>query len=179
MKFTITHRDSAPGVVIWLSLLMGLSSPVASGLFVWMARYHIAETQDMVQIVLAVGMAIIWPVGWLTAMVLGALHPLFGKTVVDVEREHIRVRKLIFSRSWKEHVFANDGETDFSLSCRTEQNPSPSHSNQMGKEMATLTIYRLIIRRGQKRVRLHESYDKEAETALFEQMQQAAIKARV
>lgn len=87
MEFVLDNKHSTPLPIIVGTLLIGLTSPVFSYMFFRMSLYHLQETGDNVQVALCLSMAIVWPVAWGIALFLGALNPLFGKTVIHADKE--------------------------------------------------------------------------------------------
>jgi len=152
---------------------MGITSPAASYVMVKGVGYNLRTTHDITAAIFFLFIAIIWPAGWITAMFLCALNPLFGQTEISISGKRIAVRKYIFCFCWKKLEFENDKNTLVFLSSRTEQSPSHSSANQMGKEIATCTIYRLAIRNGRRLCHLHESYNEEAERSILNDINQA------
>lgn len=166
MSITFDHKGSTPNFIIFITLVLGLTSPFASGGFAWLALYHLHETQDMLQVCLFGLFAVCWPLGWIVAMTLGALHPLFGKTVLTISEERIRIQKYLFRYCWKTYCLGNDARTTFALASRTEQRPGfQSSMIRSGENLCT--VYRLEVRNGSRRIILHESYDKCKEETLL------------
>lgn len=169
MSFSVCfdNAKSTPKPIIVGTLLLGLSSPIVS-FFAWRgALYHLYETNDMVQVVLFLFFVVIWPIGWISAMFLGALNPLFGKTIININNEHIEIKKYLFSLCWKYTRYANNESTILSILHQSEQRPVQSGANQIGSGCTTCTVYRLIIRDKLKQCILHESYNENEEKILF------------
>lgn len=164
---TIKNNKSTPHPIVVATLLLGISSPIVSFLFWKGALYHMSETNDMVQVSLMLFFAIIWPLAWIAAMFLGALNPLLGKTIVEINKDSIEVRKILFSIQWKYVKYDNDKNTILSIVRNTVQSPTQSSANQIGRGSTTRIFYCLMIRDGAKKCLVQESYEEDEVNKTF------------
>lgn len=167
MVIVINNKKSTPVPIVIGALLLGISSLIVSFLFWRGALYHLSETNDMAQVSIMLFFAVIWPLGWITAMFLGALNPLFGKTIVEINKDSIEVRKILFSIQWKYVKYDNNKSTILSIERNTVQSPTQSSANQIGRGNTSCVFYRLMIRNGVKRCLLQESYEEEEVNKTF------------
>ena len=176
-EITLYHRETTPTFIIVAALLLGITSPLVSAGFVWLAMYHAAETHDTVQVVLGACMAVIWPVGWIVAMFLGALHPLFGKTHIMVTPSCVRISKYLFSWCRKKYEFPNDGTVYFTIAACTQQCPTASSANQMGRGIPSATEYHLLaaVRPTKQRIVLYACYDEAKVKNLAEKLSECTV----
>lgn len=173
----IDNKKSTPAPIIVGTLLVGLSTPVVS-FYAWRCFfYHLHETNDHINAYLWLIFAIFWPIAWIFAMFVGALIPLFGRTLISITREHIEIRKCLFSVCWKRFICRNDDDANLSLTQSVMQSPTHSHANQMGRGSTSCTYWRLILRSGGKQCLIHESYEKNDELELLQKMRQAMMQA--
>ena len=176
-EITLYHRETTPMIIIVATLLLGLSSPLVSAGFVCLAMYHAAQTHDTVQVMVGACMAVIWPVGWIVAMLLGALHPLFGKTHIVVTPTCVCISKYLFSWCRKKYEFPNDGSVYFTVAACTHQCPAASSANQMGRGTTTSTEYHLlaVVRPTKRRIVLYSCYDEAKVKNLAEKLSNCTV----
>ena len=175
VSIKIDNKKSTPLPIIVGTLLVGLSTPIVS-FFAWRCFfYHLHETNDHINAYLFLIFAVFWPAAWIFAMFVGALNPLFGRTIINITKEHIEIKKYLFSICWKHFVCINDNEAKLSITQKTMQSPTHSHANQMGKGITTCTYWQLILRSRGKQCQIHESYDKNDELELLNNMRQSMM----
>lgn len=178
INFKIDNKKSTPIPIIVGTLLLGLSSPIVSTLAWRNLLYHLHETHDQIQVYSSLIFAVIWPVAWIFAMFLGAFNPLFGRTTINITKEHIEIRKYLFSICWKHFKCRNNNDTKLSIIQRTMQSPTHSSTNQMGKGNTTCTFWQLILRSRGKQCQIHESYDESDEIVILNNIRQSMVQVR-
>ncbi|MBR5887602.1 MAG: hypothetical protein IKZ07_05270 [Akkermansia sp.] len=111
-------------------------------------------------------------------MFLGALNPLFGKTIVEINKDSIEVRKILFSIQWKYVKYDNDKNTILSIVRNTVQSPTQSSANQIGRGSTTRIFYCLMIRDGAKKCLVQESYEEDEVNKTFNIIRDARTRER-